>query len=91
MPDGKYTKAGVMVDESQPRPQRLPVEMALLIAAVSSVVPSPSYMVSCVFQRGRYVVECTFCAEVFDVAEDLEIGISKGYFALSLDVGDPVR
>ena len=33
--------AGVTVVESQPWPQRLPEEIALLIAAVSSVEPSP--------------------------------------------------
>ena len=32
--------AGVTVEESQPLPQRLPEEIALLIAAVSSVDPS---------------------------------------------------
>ena len=41
VPGGKYTIAGVTVLESQPRPQRLPSVIALLIAAVSSVVPSP--------------------------------------------------
>lgn len=34
-------RPGVTVEESQPWPQRLPVEIASLIAAVSSVVPSP--------------------------------------------------
>lgn len=33
--------AGVVVDESHPKPHRLLLEMALLIAAVSSVDPSP--------------------------------------------------
>lgn len=33
--------AGVVVDESHPKPHRLPLEIALLIAAVSSVEPSP--------------------------------------------------
>ena len=33
--------AGVVVEESQPSPHRPPVLIALLIAAVSSVTPSP--------------------------------------------------
>lgn len=33
--------AGVVVDESHPKPHRLLLEIALLIAAVSSVEPSP--------------------------------------------------
>jgi hypothetical protein len=33
--------AGVTVEESQPSPQRPPVEMAALIASVSSLTPSP--------------------------------------------------
>ncbi len=44
MPGGKYTKAGLIVDESQPRPHRFPDEIAKLIAFVSSVEPSPDVM-----------------------------------------------
>jgi hypothetical protein len=36
--------AGVMVDESQPRPHLPPEDMALLIAAVSSVEPSLKFV-----------------------------------------------
>jgi hypothetical protein len=41
VPAGKYTSAGVVVLDAQPRPQRPPACRALLIAAVSSVTPSP--------------------------------------------------
>jgi hypothetical protein len=41
VPDGKYTIAGVIDEEVQPGPQRPPLLIALLIAAVSSVTPSP--------------------------------------------------
>lgn len=42
MPAGKYTTAGVVVEDWQaPGAQRPPLLMALLIAAVSSVTPSP--------------------------------------------------
>jgi len=41
-PEGKNTRAGVRVEDWHvPSPQRLPSEIAALIAAVSSVVPSP--------------------------------------------------
>ena len=40
-PAGKNTSAGEMVEESHPCPQRFPSEIAALMAAVSSVVPSP--------------------------------------------------
>jgi hypothetical protein len=41
VPGGTYTIAGWMVEEWQLSPQRYPSEMARLIAAVSSVMPSP--------------------------------------------------
>lgn len=41
VPAGKYTTAGVRVLEVQSLPHRPPDRMALLIAAVSSVTPSP--------------------------------------------------
>jgi hypothetical protein len=41
VPAGRYTTAGVVVEEEQPAPQRPPAEMAALMAAVSSVTPSP--------------------------------------------------
>jgi len=42
VPGGKYTMAGVVVDESQPCPQRAPAETAAFIAAVSSFTPLPT-------------------------------------------------
>jgi hypothetical protein len=46
VPAGKYTTAGDVVLDSQPgapSTQREPLEIAELIAAVSSVTPSPRY------------------------------------------------
>ncbi len=68
-PEGKKTTAGEVVDDPQPCPQRLPVEMAALdtvvttqllsqcdertylIAAVSSVTPSPTAPKSFTFRK----------------------------------------
>lgn len=52
--DGKYSTSGVSVDASQPAPQRPPLEMAALIAAVSSVVPSPIAPKSFTLRRTEY-------------------------------------
>ena len=45
VPDGKYTIAGVVVDVSPPAgPKRPPELIARLMAAVSSVTPSPKML-----------------------------------------------
>jgi hypothetical protein len=56
VPGGKYTMAGVVVDESQPCPQRDPAVIAALIAAVSSVDPSPAAPKSLTFRKIWYPV-----------------------------------
>jgi hypothetical protein len=55
VPAGKYTMAGVVVvDPQDPGAQRLPAVMAALIAAVSSVTPSPFAPKSLTFRKTWY-------------------------------------
>jgi hypothetical protein len=42
VPEGKKTTAGVVVLDAHPSPQRPPAMIAELMAAVSSVTPSPA-------------------------------------------------
>ncbi len=53
-------RAGVTVDESHFWPHRLPVEIALLMASVSSVDPSPRINVSHGIYMGRVKVRIPF-------------------------------
>jgi hypothetical protein len=70
VPAGRYTTAGVVVEEEQPAPQRLPAEMAALMAAVSSVTPSPETWLK--LGLSHMVIDTrTLCAVALDVPKDL--------------------
>ena len=80
VPGGKYTRAGVTVDESQPKPHRFPDEIAKLIASVSSVEPSPDAMSAKKLERNKPPCKwaacwerclATFCPKILDISIDL--------------------
>ena len=77
------------VEESQPRPHRLPSVIAELIAAVSSVVPSPGEP-RLVLSPVIHEAQLTFGTIVLDIAIDLESRIAEGNSSLTLDVRYPI-
>lgn len=77
--------AGVVVLEKQPCPQRSPLLMASLIAAVSSVMPSPDVWYQYRANGRPLRVRLTFCAKVLDVTEHPISGRSQGCDTLVRD------
>ena len=64
MPAGKYTTAGVVVDEAHPSPQRPPALMAALMAAYYLSVPIPRVRVETYSIISNSI---SFCAVRFHV------------------------
>jgi hypothetical protein len=84
-----------MVDESQPKPHREPEETALLIAAVSSVTPSPDHHRSACFCAEKSPQTTnqelrTSCAKVLHITENLEVRIAICSFTVSWNTSEPI-
>lgn len=73
------------VEESQPSPHRLPSVIAKLIAAASSVVPSPGKP-RLVPSRVIHEAQLTLGTIVLDIAIDLESRVPERNSSLTLDV-----
>ena len=80
-----------MVEESQPSPQRLPVEIAALMALESSVVPSPVDPNPSVFTHSKNKwSRLTSSTKIFDIAKDLVTRVAISRFAVASDRSQPV-